>query len=592
MGVSRRQHVDRGVGANATVDFGTRAAGRIPALYMSKKRRARRTVAPSRSKRAKRRDRVTVIDLASVEIRRLLPSQMPAASALRQEVVARATSGPSAILSGPPAQARLEEIHSALVDAATEHVQRRSPAEWLFYLRRFTRLFAYNARTTTAPYSRALAEVLTLRSTRAAPADTYEFDRDARVASDLLGLAALVEPIYVVHSAYRWVGKGAEIQFDPGRLPAYRAGSSVRDAVELYDSRQALGSRSIWQGSGLHRSLGSTIELEDVPATILLAVQDSKSGRYSLIPESLRDIPFLADAAIPDAVRWPDDLVDAVMLCWSILRDNRYLIGLLSPESSFPRAGYVLDHRERVLENLAHAVQEAGGSRLGGLLPESRVPVDPEAIYQRLVAALGSVWPLADGAPIRELEGGRSCFIDLVGATRRWTSLSRRSDVVGATANQYAAHFEDDIQAIIDDSKWRPSDGLRALRRRTLRTPSGQALTDLDAVGESGGTVLLVSAKSVPYSGAYDKGEHGEVRNRASDAVAAESAWAQKVDLLRSSPVGANYDLSAHRDFIAPVVLPFAPYLPIGSATRELSPGLRAVASVDELIKWLERHRR
>jgi hypothetical protein len=248
----------------------------------------------------------------------------------------------------------------------------------------------------------------------------------------------------------------------------------------------------------------------------------------------------------------------------------------------------VLDHTERVLENLADAVQDVGQSRLGGLLPEGRVPVDPEAIYKRLVAAAGSVWPLAHGAPIRELEGGRSCFIDLVGATRRWTSLSRRPEVVGAAANQYAAHFEDDVQATIDSSHWRPSDRLRALRRRTLRTAEGQALTDLDAVGESGDTVLLVSAKSVPYSAAYDKGEYGEVRNRASDAGAAESAWAQKMDLLRRSPVGANYDLSAYQDFMAPVVTPFAPYLPIGSAIRELSPGLRAVASVDELIEWLE----
>jgi hypothetical protein len=117
--------------------------------------------------------------------------------------------------------------------------------------------------------------------------------------------------------------------------------------------------------------------------------------------------------------------------------------------------------------------------------------------------------------------------------------------------------------------------------------PSGHALTDLDAVGEDGETVLIVSAKSVPYSALYDKGEYGEVRNRSTDAVAAESAWAQKMEVLRSAPVGANYDLSGYRDFIAPVVMPFAPYLPIGSATRELSPGLRAVASVDELVQWL-----
>jgi hypothetical protein len=531
---------------------------------------------------------VTIVDVAVEEIGHHIPSQVPAATAMRRKIIDHATSGESALLSGQPAQLRLEAIHSTLVDAAVEHVQRRSPAEWLFYLRRFTRLFAYNERATTAPYGRALAEVLTLRSSRLAPENTYEFNRDVTVARDLLGLAALVEPIYVVHSAYRWVGKGAEIQFRAGQLPAYRASPSVREAVELYDARQARGSRSIWRGAGLHRELGGMLDLDDLPTTIMLAAQDSKSGRYSLIPESLGDIPFLGDVAIPDALRWPEPLVDTVTLCWSVLRDTRYLAMLISPESSFPRAGYVLDHRERVLENLAHAVQELGASRLGGLLPESRVPADAEAIYQRLAAAPGSIWPLAHGTPIRELEGGRSCFVDLVGATHRWTALTRRSDVGGAAANQYAAHFEDDVQQIIDQSPWRPGDRLRALRRRTLQLASGQMLTDLDAVGEKGTTALLVSAKSVPYSPAYDKGEYGEIRNRSSDAVDAANAWAQKMALLRSNPVGANYDLSAYQDLVAPVVAPFAPYLPTGPATRELSSGLRAVASVDELVAWLQ----
>lgn len=555
---------------------------------MAQKRRARRAGAKSRPKRTQREDQVTIVDLAVEEIGRHIPGQVPGASTMRQKVIDQATSGRSALLSGPAAQVRLEAIHSTLLEAALELVQRRSPAEWLFYVRRFTRLFAYNKRATTAPYGRALAEVLTLRSTRPAPEDTYVFDRDVSVARDLLGLAALVEPIYVVHSAYRWVGKGAEIQFQAGQLPAHLADPDVRDAVELYDARQAKRSRSIWRGAGLHRSLGSPLDLEDVPATIMLAAQDSRSGRYSLLPESLRDIPFLGDVAIPDTIRWPEGLVDTVALCWSVLRDTRYLAGLLSNESSFPRAGYVLDHRERVLENLAHAVQELGASRLGGLLPESRVPVDAEAIYQRLAAAPGSVWPLAHGAPIRELESGRSCFVDLVGATNRWTALTRRSEVAGAAANQYAAHFEDDVQQIIDQSPWRPGDRLRAMRRRALRLASGHVLTDLDAVGENGMTALLVSAKSVPYSAAYDKGEYGEVRNRSSDAVEAEHTWAQKMSMLRSNPVGANYDLSTYQAFVVPVVMPFAPYLPIGPATRDLSPGLRAVASVDELVEWLE----
>jgi hypothetical protein len=77
-----------------------------------------------------------------------------------------------------------------------------------------------------------------------------------------------------------------------------------------------------------------------------------------------------------------------------------------------------------------------------------------------------------------------------------------------------AAHFEGEIQKVIDRSQWNPDNALRQVRGRALRL-NGQTITDIDAVGSQNGTMLLVSAKSRVHTARYDAGDHKQVRNTA-----------------------------------------------------------------------------
>jgi hypothetical protein len=77
----------------------------------------------------------------------------------------------------------------------------------------------------------------------------------------------------------------------------------------------------------------------------------------------------------------------------------------------------------------------------------------------------------------------------------------------GELVNARGAHFESAVQDILDASRWKPSEPIRALRGRTL-TVGGVPLTDIDAVGQLGDELLLVSCKSRVYSEECDAGSY------------------------------------------------------------------------------------
>jgi hypothetical protein len=89
---------------------------------------------------------------------------------------------------------------------------------------------------------------------------------------------------------------------------------------------------------------------------------------------------------------------------------------------------------------------------------------------------------------------------------------------------------------------WAPTDRLQP-RGRTLRR-DGKFITDIDALGERGGTVLLVSCESVPFSAAYGRGEDRAIEAIVHKANEAIVAWADETTSCASIRFGENYDLS------------------------------------------------
>jgi hypothetical protein len=144
------------------------------------------------------------------------------------------------------------------------------------------------------------------------------------------------------------------------------------------------------------------------------------------------------------------------------------------------------------------------------------------------------------------------------------------------------------VQRAIDETAWRPSPAVATLRGRHLRH-DGKTITDLDAVGDRDGTLLLVSCKSAPFSDEFDRGEYETVRNLKTAALKAVDDWATKVGDLRRHPMGGNYDLTGYRRILGVVVYPFLPWTPLGPATAEVARGLRALSTVVELHDWCSR---
>jgi hypothetical protein len=180
----------------------------------------------------------------------------------------------------------------------------------------------------------------------------------------------------------------------------------------------------------------------------------------------------------------------------------------------------------------------------------------------------------------------RATLVDVRGATDLLFDSMRRSIAGGADVNQWAETFESQVQAIINGSSWRPPTDIAELIGRTLRI-SGDAITDVDAVGTFGDTLLLVSCKSFAYTEALDRGEYRPVRNLETHVTDSLEAWNLVLRRLRDSPTGDNYDLSRFQTTLGVVVYPFPPFSRSQHATREVLAGLRAVVSAAELHKWM-----
>jgi len=196
----------------------------------------------------------------------------------------------------------------------------------------------------------------------------------------------------------------------------------------------------------------------------------------------------------------------------------------------------------------------------------------------------GTAWPLVPG-PVLRIDGD-AVVLDLYSATMRLNALISETAQRGAAANARATLFELRVQSVIDNSTWRPETPLRSLRGRPLRR-AGKALTDVDALGVRGTSLLLVSCKSTLYSPEYDAGDHAVVRNRADLLSRAIAEWDQKVASFRSHPIGDNFDFSPFKDVWGVVCTPMPVFAPAEPLTSMAPSMLGAGCSYHELEAWL-----
>ena len=486
---------------------------------------------------------------------------------------------------GEAAWEALCELRQELERQALATVREAPSSAWLWYLRRARWLWSdINDMPTTAPYVAYLAEALSSRSDAAEPAPMLDqgflsYPIDPVVAARLMRLRAAAALLYHTHAALRWAGKGAEVFGRADRIPGVRPSASLAKSVQLFDQRCANDPSGILTLAGLHLSRRRH-DLSHVAAGLPLFAYGRQSIGLDVVP--LNRIPMLNDPALPIDVRWPRPLLDLVVLAWTFPLSEAVQSEAL-PHLPLHQTGYRVVVRGTLLAELHMAAEFIDSTRLDGAIPkEVRIPTADE-ILVRLLAEEGSLWPPLP-PPLRLDPDGR-VVIDLESVSHSVAIALARPPISGAQVNAWAGHFERDLQRSIDGTRWHPGADLAQMRGRTLRV-GGRAVTDLDAVGERNGMLLLVSGKAVPFTPEFDRGEYRAVTNVAHHIDQSVADWTDRVSQIRTTPKGDNYNFAAYHRIIGVIAYPHTPWTTSTKALDQVASGLRAVVSASELERW------
>jgi hypothetical protein len=428
----------------------------------------------------------------------------------------------------------------------------------------------------------------------------FAYSLNEAVAERLARFCAGIRFLSQLHGCYRWAGKGAKFQFRKEQLPLELVDAASRAAVEAYDQRVARSGRPLMRLGSMMTS-ASGLELGN---QMLWVQAIAPTDMPTLMPGV-----HVADAQPQDWVRTTANYVFNLVgleeleklgadgrsrLDLLFTRETASLIYLLACAPimvarhsagfySLARTGYLMWTSSktplRLLEDLYPAVPPFVRELLRAASISSASDVNTV-----IGSLLGSEWPLAAG-PIIRRDGNAVCM-DLASAASRLNAALQFPAIQGRYANARADHFEDQVQAVIDRSDWKPRPNTLKLRRRTLAR-DGTSITDIDAIGERGDFLLLVSCKSIVYSDRHDKGEYAAIRNAASDLQKYVKRWESVLETLRSNPQGDNYDLRPFKRLVGVVCTPQVVFVDKDTLDMEAMPKLLLASSIDELAEWM-----
>ncbi|WP_043224298.1 hypothetical protein [Streptomyces sp. NRRL F-5193] len=500
---------------------------------------------------------------------------------------------------------------TAMREALEEDLRRLAQSypsvQWLWYLRRLPDLFD-DALSTTGPYDRALMELMAATSTKSCAAlprtqGKIGFPVTIGTVRRVLRLASTCIVLSGIHSRLRRAGKGMAFEPSEQDLPSFVPAPEIQQAITLYDERVAAS------GSGLLGAGTKVLSDEhqyDDPAMVIVATSlpawrelpsvkgtpaDGQAltvwGRYVPRDFSLRTLRDLLQLTRPYPEDWWQPQLPALI---ALLQSIAVYLGAYTTYGwiSLTRYGYLSLRRDILTELLTRALPELR-EELDEWFPSQQLN-DAQHVLELLDTLPSTLWPVTPPAVLHH--AGDDVLVDLEAAGRHLLRLCTIAPPQqGPVVNIRAEHFEESVQDLIDRSPWKPSDRAPA-RQFKPRLPGQGEFTDLDAVGEQGDTLLIVSCKSRPYTGEYDAGDYRTVRNTVTLVEQAVAKWQQVVKTFTANPQGANYDLRRYRRILGLVCLPHVPYTLEGPATAiiDTSPEgveLRMVSSYGELSEWL-----
>lgn len=510
----------------------------------------------------------------------------------------------SAFLQPDAAVAYLLRCHELVCSILVAEAPQFSAAQWLWYLRRFPIevLWARQDPAERDFIELNMAEVVTgLGGTDVSKPGAYQgrgnYAVDAQTVSAVTQFMAGFPYLRHIEWLLRSAARETRMSFSTeSQLPREFPQPGQREASRRYFDRLRRYGGRFASRAGVR--LGHVVP-QPVPPLTLLTVNrcevQTVSTKWDPGPEQrVEEIPasFLptlmnydrlsdfAAAIPPNHPEWP---TAAFCECAILLRVGIGLVeyppahrGMLISGCMSYDADFISEQFDPLLGEALHAVSLA--------LPQADLPHTVGELLQVLAIRRGEMRPLR-GGQIARLDG-ELILIDLHAATAQLEYGLDIAHMDGAVANVRADLFERQIQEVIDNSGWRAPVQIRALVGRELRQ-GGQAITDIDAVGSKERTLLLISAKSRVFTTNLERGEYQSVRNAKTMVEDACRRAADHRAALRARRRGDNYDFGDYDEIKVVVCTPYPVFVPLGTVTQEILPGLPAAVCLDELEEWL-----
>jgi hypothetical protein len=467
---------------------------------------------------------------------------------------------------------------------ADQVVQRHSTAEWLLLIRR---TFLAPLDSVAMPPAWFVESILRRSRTPTTKSDLVgrTFHVSPRILEDVHDLLMTTTAMWYLGQSFRTVSKGIVISIiDPSTFfgVGFPTGQTARAAIALFDAR-----RERWRDS----SAGIPLPSVGVHGR-KFAVEGGEHrhgeavvGWYESDSEQDRDRHFLRwrthhfpEFIDPDSVfglntgqRPSTRSLAASGAMWACWKDA----GMPEMKYRIPKGSWNLWGVQEIrIDALQHGLRE-----WSQIATKYDPDWNPEIGLAELMRSSTDLnWIDADYALVCPFTPA-TVLVDLVGASRALNEGHVRPSG-GADANEWTKLFETQVQEVVDGTPWRPSDEVRGLIGRTLHL-QGNAITDIDAVAERDGTVLLIDAKAWATPATLEFGEFWAVNTRRRTVEKAVSQWQQKMEIVRQNPHVLG--LTKAPRILGVVVAPEAPYVLPGACTEEVVAGLLAASSLPEL---------
>jgi hypothetical protein len=481
------------------------------------------------------------------------------------------------------------ELHIA------KHAVSYTVGRWMWYLRHLPRAVFDIVGHEEGVRARHLAESIAALYGASDENSRTPFRINQSTMRQIIRFAGMVFHLDSIHGHYQWTGTDAPFRFGTRPLPDANPPADVKTAVSTYLQRldaeefafAGLGSFVV-PAVTTKGEIGILVAIER-PSPVDVNVRNYLLKPRSEVVHSYFEASRISVRSVIDLLSH-DSVGDAPLLPGFYASLCVLALTLIAFQSSEGCAEHTLEHGYTSFDRQsAELLCREGLPRLNAecerLPPDVRRATTLDELKAVVAEARAEVHRLRPG-PLLIAARDRVLF-DVASATQRLFVDAEYPAKVSPGKERYRSEaFELATQREVDAGPWRPSARIRELRGRVLRV-DGKDLTDVDALAEREQVLLLVSCKSIPYSGEVDIGRRRVMRNIASKLADYEAEWRAKVNRIRLQRKGDNFDFSVYTRIEGVLITPHVFYVIGDQFLDEALPGLKVYSSLTELRDWL-----